>query len=260
MPPYSGSRTGAGHPMVNFARRPESDRRDVFRVTAQRMRVHEAIVEKDFWVCWALDYLFQSSPWRDDLAFKGGTSLSKAYNAIYRQDAVDACEKKLVKQIEIASATVVDAFNKPCVRLLSMSSQKNGLSARVEVDVQTARGAMRQQDQEQVVYESGIEAAFADELEKNPAIKVYAKLPRWFTVPTPLGSYIPDWAVLVQTDEGDRVYLVVETKAGLYLDDLRDREKAKIACGREHFKALATGDDPARYKLARKLEDVLVDL
>jgi type III restriction enzyme len=113
---------------------------------------------------------------------------------------------------------------------------------------------------EQVVYESGIEAAFADELEKNPAIKVYAKLPRWFSVPTPLGSYIPDWAVLVQTDEGDRVYLVVETKAGLYLDDLRDTEKAKVACGREHFSALATGNDPACYKLARKLDDVLADL
>jgi type III restriction enzyme len=113
---------------------------------------------------------------------------------------------------------------------------------------------------EQVVYESDTEAAFADELERNSSIKVYAKLPRWFTVPTPLGAYVPDWAVLVQTDEGERVYLVVETKAGLYLDDLRDREKAKIACGKEHFKALEAGAEPARYKLARNLDDVLQDL
>jgi type III restriction enzyme len=44
----------------------------------------------------------------------------------------------------------------------------------------------------------GSEAAFADGLEKNEAVKVYAKLPGWFKVPTPLGSYNPDWAVLVE--------------------------------------------------------------
>jgi len=70
--------------MHDMARRTEQERRDVFRATAQSMRVHEAIVEKDFWVCWALDYLFQESPWKDTMAFKGGTSLSKAFGAIER--------------------------------------------------------------------------------------------------------------------------------------------------------------------------------
>ena len=113
---------------------------------------------------------------------------------------------------------------------------------------------------EQVVYDSDPEARFAEDLEKNSAIKLYAKLPGWFKVPTPLGTYNPDWAVLVQTDEGERLYFVVETKAGLYLDDLRDKEKAKIACGRAHFKALEQGEKPARYKLARNVDDVLQDL
>ncbi len=53
---------------------------------------------------------------------------------------------------------------------------------------------------EQVVYESDIEARFADQLEKNAAVRVYAKLPGWFAVPTPLGAYRPDWAILVDTD------------------------------------------------------------
>ena len=113
---------------------------------------------------------------------------------------------------------------------------------------------------EQVVYDSEPEARFAEDLEKNSAIKLYAKLPGWFKVPTPLGTYNPDWAVLVQTAEGERLYFVVETKAGLYLDDLRDKEKAKIACGRAHFKALEQGEKPARYKLARNVDDVLQDL
>jgi hypothetical protein len=68
----------------NVARLPENDRKELFRATAQQMQVHEAIIEKDFWVCWILDYLFQDSPWKDSLAFKGGTSLSKAYGAIER--------------------------------------------------------------------------------------------------------------------------------------------------------------------------------
>lgn len=70
--------------MREMARRPEKDRRELFRATAEKMHVHEAIVEKDFWVCWMLDYLFHDSPWKDELAFKGGTSLSKAFGAIER--------------------------------------------------------------------------------------------------------------------------------------------------------------------------------
>ena len=110
---------------------------------------------------------------------------------------------------------------------------------------------------EQVVYGSGTEAAFADQLEKNLAIKVYAKLPGWFTVPTPLGSYNPDWAVLVEKDGGERLYFVVETKSGLFTDDLRDKESAKIKCGKAHFDALAVGDSPAIYRVAKDLNDLL---
>jgi type III restriction enzyme len=108
-----------------------------------------------------------------------------------------------------------------------------------------------------VVYDSEVERDFADQLEKNDAIKVYAKLPGWFKVPTPLGSYNPDWAVLVTTPDGDRLYFVVETKSGLFDDDLRNVEAAKIKCGHAHFKALAVGrsadDRPAIYD---KFKDV----
>jgi len=110
---------------------------------------------------------------------------------------------------------------------------------------------------EQVVYDSDTEKAFADEMEKNAAIKVYAKLPGWFTVPTPLGSYNPDWAVLVEKDGGERLYLVVETKSSLFSDDLRHKERAKIKCGQAHFKEIQVEDPPAQYVVARSLDDVL---
>lgn len=110
---------------------------------------------------------------------------------------------------------------------------------------------------EQVVYDSDTEKTFADQLEKNTAIKVYAKLPGWFTVPTPLGGYNPDWAVLVEQDGGERLYFVVETKSSAFLDDLRDKERAKVKCGEAHFAALRVGEAPAIYIRAHTVGEVL---
>ena len=111
---------------------------------------------------------------------------------------------------------------------------------------------------EHVVYDSGgVERTFAEQLEKNESVKIYAKLPAWFKVPTPLGTYNPDWALLVEISGEERLYFVVETKGSLFTDDLRDNEAAKIACGEAHFKALATGKNPAKYIKATKVEDVI---
>jgi len=111
---------------------------------------------------------------------------------------------------------------------------------------------------EQVIYQSDTERTFAEQMEKNEAIKVYAKLPGWFKVPTPLGPYNPDWAVLVDKDGTERLYFVVETKSSLFTDDLRTKEDAKIKCGRAHFAELATHNTPAaQFIKATKLDDVL---
>jgi type III restriction enzyme len=110
---------------------------------------------------------------------------------------------------------------------------------------------------EHVVYDFGVEHTFAEQLEKNEAVKVYAKLPGWFKVPTPLGTYNPDWAVLVEKDGSERLYFVVETKSSLFTDDLRDKESAKIECGKAHFKALAVGENPAQFIRARNIDDLM---
>jgi type III restriction enzyme len=111
---------------------------------------------------------------------------------------------------------------------------------------------------EQIVYDSeSVERPFAEELEKHTAVKVYAKLPGWFKIPTPLGTYNPDWAVLIEKDGAERVYFVVETKGSCIADDRRKGENAKIECGREHFSTLKMGESPAEYKVARSLNDIL---
>ena len=70
--------------MINIARLSATERSDLFRNTASKMGLSDAVVEKDFWVCFTLDYLFHRSVWKDKIAFKGGTSLSKAFHLIRR--------------------------------------------------------------------------------------------------------------------------------------------------------------------------------
>ena len=91
---------------------------------------------------------------------------------------------------------------------------------------------------EYVVYDSANEENFAKSFEQNDRVKMYAKLPSWFAIPTPLGSYNPDWAVLIEVDGKDKLYFVLETKGDITFDALRPKESAKIKCGKKHFEAL----------------------
>lgn len=91
-----------------------------------------------------------------------------------------------------------------------------------------------------VVYDSStVEQPFAVELDLAEEVRVFAKLPSKFKIDTPLGSYNPDWAYVVEEDGERRVYFVVETKGGGN-NNIRvsDAEKTKIRCARRHFEAL----------------------
>lgn len=89
-----------------------------------------------------------------------------------------------------------------------------------------------------VVYDSDVELQFASAFEISDDIKLYTKLTDWFKIDTPLGTYNPDWTVLVEVNGREKLYFVVETKGLLFTDALRPSEQAKIDCGKAHFKAL----------------------
>ena len=110
-----------------------------------------------------------------------------------------------------------------------------------------------------VIYDSsGVEKTFAEDLEKNEKVKVYAKLPAWFKVPTPLGTYNPDWAVVVEDEGEEKLYFVVETKGSTWWDDLRHLEGAKIKCGEKHFEEIGKDiQKPARYIKVKNVDGVL---
>ncbi|MBN1008292.1 DEAD/DEAH box helicase family protein [Amphritea pacifica] len=102
-----------------------------------------------------------------------------------------------------------------------------------------------------IEYDSQIERQTAQALDGAENVKFFCKLPRWFTIPTPVGDYNPDWAVVLQADQ--KVYLIRETKSTHDSDKRRLEENLKILCGEAHFKAL----DGVDYRVATSVSEVV---
>jgi type III restriction enzyme len=95
-----------------------------------------------------------------------------------------------------------------------------------------------------VEVESEVERKFAEAMRTREDVKLFFKLPDWFKVETPVGTYNPDWAIVKQLPgEAERLYLVRETKSTKDKDQLRDVEYDKIRCGQAHFKILEVDFD-----------------
>lgn len=91
---------------------------------------------------------------------------------------------------------------------------------------------------EKTIYEnyipldSNVENQFAKDCETSENVEFYFKLPNWFKIPTPIGNYVPDWAIVFKGEK--KIYFVAETKSEG--QELLKSEKQKIKCGKEHFK------------------------
>lgn len=99
--------------------------------------------------------------------------------------------------------------------------------------------AVQKSIHDQIVFDSNVEKEFAQGLDSREDIKLFVKLPAWFKVQTPIGTYNPDWAIVKQgPGEAERLYLVRETKKPPSPGQLRDREFRKIQCAQRHFEEL----------------------
>jgi type III restriction enzyme len=98
-------------------------------------------------------------------------------------------------------------------------------------------------DFDHVVYDSEVEREFAEMLDSRADIKLFMKLPAKFKVPTPVGDYNPDWAIIRQVDGENRIYMIRETKSTHDRNKRRPSENAKIDAAVEHFKAIDIGYD-----------------
>lgn len=99
------------------------------------------------------------------------------------------------------------------------------------------------------------EYQFAKELETNESVVVYAKLPRGFKIPTPVGDYAPDWAIAFKEGSVKHMYFIAETKGSMESMQLRAVEQAKTACARKLFESLEDAD--IKYGVVHTYEDLL---
>jgi type III restriction enzyme len=97
-------------------------------------------------------------------------------------------------------------------------------------------------DFDYVVYDSEVERQFAKLLDSREDIKLFMKLPAKFKIPTPVGNYNPDWAIIKHEDGADRIYMIRETKSTLDDSKLRPSELAKIKSAKKHFAAIGIAD------------------
>lgn len=108
---------------------------------------------------------------------------------------------------------------------------------------------------EYVFPDSDGEKDFAQALEKATEVCVYAKLPRSFQIPTPVGNYAPDWAIAFEKDKVKHVFFVAETKGSMDSMMLRPVEKAKIECAKKLFNEASTGN--VHYAHVASYQDLL---
>ena len=92
------------------------------------------------------------------------------------------------------------------------------------------------------------ERDFAEALESSAEVVVYAKLPRGFLIPTPVGDYNPDWAISFKEGSVKHIYFVAETKGSMSSMDLREIEKTKIKCARKFFEEMNRRYAPENVK------------
>ena len=99
------------------------------------------------------------------------------------------------------------------------------------------------------------ERRFAEDMDAAAEVAVYAKLPRSFQIPTPVGNYAPDWAIAFKEGSVRHVFFIAETKGTMDTMELSGVENAKIACAKKLFNEMSTSD--VRYHNVATYEDLL---
>lgn len=115
-------------------------------------------------------------------------------------------------------------------------------------DFSKAGEALKRHIYDYVITDSKIERSFVNELDTSSEVVVYAKLPKGFSIPTPVGNYNPDWAISFKEGVVKHVYFVAETKGSMSTLELREIEKTKIECARKFFDEINSKINPDNVK------------
>ncbi|HAU0553853.1 TPA: restriction endonuclease subunit R [Legionella pneumophila] len=110
--------------------------------------------------------------------------------------------------------------------------------AQIKEDFSLAGTPLRRHIYDYVISDSNVERNFVEELDTSSEVVVYAKLPKGFAIPTPVGDYNPDWAIAFKEGAVKHIYFVAETKGTMSSLQLREIEQHKIDCARRFFYCL----------------------
>lgn len=125
-------------------------------------------------------------------------------------------------------------------------------------DFTKAGEKLRKHIYDYVITDSTTERDFVTELDSSHEVAVYAKLPRGFFIPTPVGDYNPDWAIAFTDGSVKHVYFVAETKGSLSTLQLRGIEDAKIECARRFFRSLsAKNGENVKYDVVSSYTELM---
>jgi type III restriction enzyme len=102
------------------------------------------------------------------------------------------------------------------------------------------------------------ERQFAHDLDEASEVVVYAKLPRTFQIPTPVGNYAPDWAIAMKKDEVKHIFFIAETKGSMSSMELSAIEKAKIECAEKLFNSISTSN--VKYHKVTTYQDLIDEM
>lgn len=106
-----------------------------------------------------------------------------------------------------------------------------------------------------VFTDSNGERKFVEELDTSAEVTVYAKLPRGFSIPTPVGDYNPDWAIAFENGKVKHLYFIAETKGSMSTLEFRKIEEAKISCAKKFFAKIT--DEEVRYEVVENYETLI---
>ncbi len=120
--------------------------------------------------------------------------------------------------------------------------------AQTRQDFSKAGSPLKRHIYDYAITDSKVERGFVNELDTSDEVVVYAKLPRGFFIPTPVGNYNPDWAIAFREGSVQHVYFVAETKGSMSSMELREIEKTKIECARRFFDEINRKIHPKNVK------------
>ena len=99
------------------------------------------------------------------------------------------------------------------------------------------------------------ERQFAHDLDEAEEVVVYAKLPRSFKIPTPVGNYAPDWAIAMKKNDVKHIFFIAETKGSMNSMELNAIERAKIECAEKLFNTMSTAN--VKYHKVASYQDLI---